>query len=68
MILRLMNAKLLPKKLCNHLLNEISPTMSLMEDAPGIKINQNVITHENLIDKSFEYDLNNVKGTVQCMF
>ena len=34
--LQLMNAKLLPKKLCNNLLNEISSMMNLMEDAPEI--------------------------------
>ena len=66
--LRLMNAKLLPKKTCNDLLNDISPTMNLMEDDPEIQINQNEIIDKNVINKSFEHGLNNVKRTAQCMF
>ena len=65
--LRLMNANLLPKKLFNNLLNEISPMMSLMEDAPEIQMNQNAIIDENFRDKSFDYVLNNAKRTTQHM-
>ena len=46
-----MDAKLLPKKLCNDLLNEMSPTMNLMEDATEIQINKDAIIDENFIDK-----------------
>ena len=63
--LRLMNSKLLPKKLCSNLLNEISPKMNLMEDAPEVEMHQNAIADEDFIDKSFEHGLNNVKRTVQ---
>ena len=59
-----MNSKLLPKKLCNNLLNEISSITNLMEDAPEIEMNQNAIIDEDFIDKSFEHGLNNVKRTV----
>ena len=54
--LRLMNAKLLRKKLCDNSLNEISPMINLMENAE-IQINQNTIMDENFIDKSFECKL-----------
>ena len=60
-----MNAKSLPKKLCNNLLDESSPIINLTEDVPEIQINQNIITDENFIDKSFEHGLNNVKRTAQ---
>ena len=66
--MRLMNAKLLPKKLCNSSLNGISPTMNLMKDAPEIKINQNSITDENFIDRSFKHGLIHVKRTAQHIF
>ena len=56
-----MNSKLLPKKLCNNLLNEISPIMNIMEDDPDIEMNQNAITDEDFIVKSFEHGLNNAK-------
>ena len=59
-----MNAKSLPKKLCNNLLGEMSPIMNLMEDAPAIQINQHAITDENLTHKSFENGLGNAKRTV----
>ena len=32
------------------------------------KNNQNTIIDENVIDKSFEHGLNNVKRTMQCIF
>ena len=63
-----MNSKLSPKKLCNNLLNEISPIMNLMEDAPEIEMNQNAIVDEDFIEKSFEHGLSNAKRTVQHMF
>ena len=68
MPLRLMNTKPLPKKLCDDSLNEISPTMSLMEDDPEIQINKNTIIDKNVIDKSFEHSLSNTKRIAQCMF
>ena len=49
--LRLVNAKSLPKKQNNGLLNEISPMMNLMEDTSEIQINQNAIIDANFIDK-----------------
>ena len=61
--LRLMNAKSFLNKLCDNVLNEISPIMNVMEDAPKIKINQNAI-----IDKSFENGLSNAKKTVEYVF
>ena len=42
--------------------------MNLMEDVPEIQINQNAITDENFIDKSFDHGLNNEKRTTQHMF
>ena len=45
-----MNAKFLPKKLCNNLLNEISPMMNLMEGYPEIRIDHNTVIDENFID------------------
>ena len=63
-----MNSKLSPKKLCNNLLNEISPIMNLMEDSPEIEMNQNSIVDEDFVDKSFEHVLNNAKRTMQRMF
>ena len=62
--LRLMNSKLLPKKLCNSSLNDTSPIMSLIEDTPEIETNQNAIVDNNFIDRSFDHGLKNSKRTV----
>ena len=66
--LRLMNSKLLPKKLCNSLLNKIPAIINLIEDPPEIEINQNTIVDKDFIVRSFEHGLKNAKWTVWCMF
>ena len=62
-----MNAKLLPKKLCNNLFNEISPKINLMGDASEITMNQNAIIDKNFIAEFFEYGLNNAKRMAECI-
>ena len=54
--LRLMSSKLLPKKLCNNSLNEVSPTMSLIKDAPETEMNQNAITDEDFQTNGLSMD------------
>ena len=55
--LRPMNAKSLPKKLCDNLFNDISPTMNLMEDAPEIRIDHSTIIDDNFIIRKGVYSL-----------
>ena len=56
-----MNEKLLPKKLCNNLLNEMLLIMNLIEGTPEIRIGYDTVIDENFIDQSFEHALKNVK-------
>ena len=63
-----MNVNSLPKKLCNNLLNKISRTMDLMEDAPEIQMSQNQIIDENFIGELFEHGLNNAKRPATHIF
>ena len=63
-----MNAKLLPKILCNNYLNKISPIINLIEGAPEIWINSRTVIDENFINQSFDYGLNNMKRTAQYVF
>ena len=40
---------------------------NLIEGAPEIQIDHSIVMDENFVDQSFEYGLNNVKRTSQCM-
>ena len=42
--------------------------MNLIEGASEIWINSRTVIDENFIDQSFDYGLNDVKWTTQCMF
>ena len=46
-----MNKKLLPKKLCNNVLNKISPMMNEMEGAPEVRSDHNIVIDENFIEQ-----------------